>query len=153
MQFSQLFSYGWRWWLEGDPVRTNLLVLVRRDGGEHGLWEGEGSRALADRYGLHRGQLLAALFPDHVHPWLVLVHGVQDDLESEKGSWVTICSQFKKKKNVCHFLKNMSGFDCKSYRQFNFRKVYFVCQVLQQASSTGVWTSPRANRRHSAGSS
>lgn len=63
-----------------------LLILIGCDGGEHGLGEGEGAGALSSGDSPHWGQLLATLLPDDMHPRLVLVHGVQDDLGSVKRS-------------------------------------------------------------------
>lgn len=64
----------------GRGQRRYLLVLIGGDGGEHGLWEGEGARALPHWDGSDGGELLAALLADDVDAGLVLVHGVQDDL-------------------------------------------------------------------------
>lgn len=58
---------------------THQLVLIGRDGGEDGLHEHEGAELL----GLEveqRGRVVLLL--DDVDPGLVLVHGVQDDLQS-----------------------------------------------------------------------
>ena len=67
-----------------DDVFPYLLVLVGGDCGEHRLGEGEGPRALAQRHGPHRGQLLSALLADHVHARLVFMHGVQYNLKGGK---------------------------------------------------------------------
>lgn len=63
---------------------SNLLVLVGGDGGEDGLREAEGLDPLAGGHGFVRGELAAEVLPDHVHARLVLVHGVQDDLQREE---------------------------------------------------------------------
>lgn len=59
----------------------DLLVLVGGDGGEHGLGEAEGLDPVPARHRLVLGQLAAEVLPDDVDPRLVLVHGVEDDLQ------------------------------------------------------------------------
>ena len=61
-----------------------LLVLVGSDCGEHRLGERERPRALAQRHGPDRGQLLSTLLADHVHARLVFMHGVQYNLNGGK---------------------------------------------------------------------
>ena len=61
-------------WLS-DPV-----VLVGGDGGELGLAEEERFEILAATHVLALG-----VDVDHVEAWLVLVHGVQNDLRGEGG--------------------------------------------------------------------
>lgn len=63
-----------------------LLVLVGRDGGEDGLREAEGLDPLPGGDGLVGGQLAAEVLPDDVHAGLVLVHGVEDDLERAENT-------------------------------------------------------------------
>lgn len=61
-----------------QPSVTHQLVLIRRDGGEDGLDEDKGAKLL----GLEVEQWGGVVFLlDDVDPRLVLVHGVEDDLQ------------------------------------------------------------------------
>lgn len=60
---------------------THQLVLIGRDGGEDGLREDEGAKLLRLEVEQRGGVVLLL---DDVDPRLVLVHGVQDDLQEDK---------------------------------------------------------------------
>lgn len=60
-----------------------LLVLVGGDGGEDGLREAEGLHPLPAGHRLVGGQFAAEVLPDDVDARLILVHGVEDDLQAE----------------------------------------------------------------------
>ena len=62
---------------------THQLVLIGRDGGEDGLDEDEGAELLGLEVEQRGGVLLLL---DDVDPRLVLVHGVEDDLQEDKQS-------------------------------------------------------------------
>lgn len=59
-----------------------LLVLVGSDGGEDGLREAEGLDSLPAGHRLVLRQFAAEVLPDDVNARLILVHGVEDDLET-----------------------------------------------------------------------
>lgn len=63
-------------------TQTDLLVLIRCDSGEDGLREAEGLDPLPGGDGLVGGQLAAEVLPDDVNARLILVHGVEDDLDT-----------------------------------------------------------------------
>lgn len=52
-----------------------LLVLVGRDCGEFGLWEGEAVHSLG-RERLNLQQVHPRVVLDDVHTWLVFMHGL-----------------------------------------------------------------------------
>lgn len=58
-----------------------LLVLVGSNGGEDGLREAEGLDSLPARHWLVWRQFAAEVLPDDMNTRLILVHGVEDDLE------------------------------------------------------------------------
>lgn len=62
---------------------TDLLVLISGDCSENSLREAESLYSLPSGYWLSRRQLTTEVLPDHMDTWLVLVHGVQDDLKEE----------------------------------------------------------------------
>lgn len=57
------------------------MVLVGRDGGEDSLREAEGLHSFTAGYRLVWRQIAAEVLPDDVNTRLILVHGVEDDLE------------------------------------------------------------------------
>lgn len=63
---------------------TYLLVLVSSDSGEDRLGEAERLDPLPAGHRLVRGQLAAEVLPDDVNARLVLVHGVEDDLNGRR---------------------------------------------------------------------
>lgn len=63
-------------------TQTDLLVLISCDSGEDGLGEAEGLDPLPGGDGLVGGQLTAEVLPDDVNARLILVHGVEDDLNT-----------------------------------------------------------------------
>lgn len=63
-------------------TQTDLLVLISCDSGKDGLREAEGLDPLPGGDGLVGGQLTAEVLPDDVNAWLILVHGVEDDLNT-----------------------------------------------------------------------
>lgn len=57
------------------------MVLVGGDCGEDSLREAEGLHSLAAGYLLVWRQIAAEVLPDDMNTRLILVHGVEDDLE------------------------------------------------------------------------
>lgn len=57
------------------------MVLVGSDCGEDGLREAEGLHSLTAGYWLVWRQIAAEILPDDMNTRLILMHGVENDLE------------------------------------------------------------------------
>lgn len=62
-----------------------LLVLVGSDGGKDGLRKAEGFHSLPAGHWLVGRQFTAEVLPDDMNSRLILVHGVEDDLCTQRG--------------------------------------------------------------------
>ena len=59
----------------------NLLILVGGDGGEDSLRKAEGLNSFPSGHRLVGRQFAAKVLPNDVNTRLILVHGVEDDLQ------------------------------------------------------------------------
>lgn len=74
-------------------VNIYLWVLIGSHCGEGRLWEGESLKwAPADS--------VRTVCLDDVKPWVIAMHGVQDDLMREKGKMSKMYSEVKCKRNI-----------------------------------------------------
>lgn len=62
-------------------IKRHLLVLVSSDGGEDCLREAEGLHSLPTGYWLVWRKFTAEVLPDDMNTRLILVHGVENDLQ------------------------------------------------------------------------
>lgn len=88
------------WLCGGQP--GYLLVLVCGDCGEHSLREGEGPGAFPHRDGPHWGQLLSTLLTDYMDPRLVLVHGVQNNLNRDGTKHARLMRKLHSSRIICY---------------------------------------------------